>query len=156
MKSRQTRHAFRVTAIAIGVLFSATIFAQNVDRISKEEVARRQAGLPRGVAAVARGQAAMQARNYRLAHDEFRTALNFLPDAVTSEKAHDDAITGFCDSGVRVAEQDVAEGNYPEAESILREVLQDRYDPNCRAALEMLAHLQQPGYFNKTSGPKFR
>ncbi|HLW34509.1 MAG TPA: Amuc_1098 family type IV pilus outer membrane protein [Chthoniobacterales bacterium] len=155
MKSRQTRHAFRVTAIAIGVLFSATIFAQNVDRISKEEVARRQAGLPRGVAAVARGQAAMQARNYRLAHDEFRTALNFLPDAVTSEKAHDDAITGFCDSGVRVAEQDVAEGNYPEAESILREVLQDRYDPNCRAALEMLAHLQQPGYFNKTSGPKF-
>ncbi len=153
MKSRLTRRAIRVAAI--GALFSATALAQNVDRISSQEVARRQAGLPRGVAAVARGQAAMQARNYRLAHDEFRTALNFLPDAVTSEKAHEEALTGFCDSGVRIAEQAVADGNYAEAESILREVLQDRYDPNCRAALEMLAHLQQPGYFNKTSGPKF-
>ena len=153
MKSLFTRRAFRIAFI--NLLFSATSFAQNIDRISKEEVARRQAELPRGVAAVARGQAAVRARNYRLAHDEFRTALNFLPDAITSEKAHDDALTGFCDSGVRLAEQAVANGNYAEAESILREVLQDRYDPNCRAALEMLSHLQQPGYFNKTSGPKF-
>lgn len=153
MKFCLTRRAFRVAAI--GALFSSTVFAQNVDRISTEEVARRQAAMPRGVAAVARGQAAMQARNYRLAHDEFRNALNLLPDAVTSEKAHEEALTGFCDSGIRVAEQAVADGNYAEAESILREVVQDRYDPNCRAALEMLAHLQQPGYFNKTSGPKF-
>jgi len=70
-------------------LFCSTALAQNVDRISSQEVARRETGLPRAVAAVARGQAAMQARNYRLAPDEFRTALNFLPDAVTSEKAHE-------------------------------------------------------------------
>ncbi len=111
--------------------------------------------MPRGVAAVARGQAAMQAKNYRLAHDEFRTALNFLPDAVTSAKVHDDALAGFCDSGSKLAEQDVADGNYADAESIVREVLDDRYDPNCRPALDLLAHLQQPGYFNKTTGPKF-
>ena len=97
----------------------------------------------------------MQAKNYRLAHEEFRNALNMLPDAVTSSKAHDEALAGFCESAVRVAEQDVAEGNFAEAESVLREVLQDRYDPNCRPALEMLAHLQQPGYLNKTNGPKF-
>jgi general secretion pathway protein D len=141
--------------LTIFVFFGASAFAQNVDRISKEEIARRQAALPRGVEAVARGQAAMQARNYRLAHEEFRNALNNLPDAVTSEKAHEDALAGFCESGVKVAEQDVAEGNFAEAESVLREVLQDRYAPNCRPALEMLAHLQQPGYYNKTTGPKF-
>src|SRR5205809_1979721 len=141
--------------IATQFVFCLAVNSQNVDRISKREVERRQAGLPRGAAALAQAQAAMQARNYRLAHDEFRTALNSLPDAVTSAKAHDEALAGFCDSGVKLAEQEVADGRFSEAESIVREVLEERYDPNCRPALELLAHLQQPGYFNKTMGPKF-
>src|SRR5207249_6066888 len=33
--------------------------------------------------------------------------------------------------------------------------LSDRYDPNCREAAQLLAHLRQPGYFNKTMGPNF-
>jgi general secretion pathway protein D len=152
--SRRRWSLFGLSVVAQFV-FCFAVTAQNVDRISQLEVERRQAALPRGVEAVARGQAAMQSRNYRLAHDEFRTALNSLHDAVTSAKAHDEALAGFCDSGVKLAEQEVADGRYAEAESILREVLEDRYDPNCRPALEMLAHLQQPGYFNKTVGPKF-
>jgi len=104
---------------------------------------------------LARAQSAMRSRNYAVAHEEFRSALELLPDAVTSGKAHDEALTGFCESGVKVAEQKIADGNFAEAESVLREVLQDRYDPNCRPALELLAHLQQPGYFNKTMGPTF-
>src|SRR5438270_8563270 len=135
--------------------FTSAVLAQNVDRISKREIERRQAALPQGVEALARAQAAMQARNYTLAHEEFRNALNSLPDAVTSSKAHDEALAGFCESGVKVAEQDIADGKFAEAESVVREVLEDRYAPNCRPALELLAHLQQPGYFNKTMGPKF-
>ncbi len=42
-----------------------------------------------------------------------------------------------------------------EAESILREVLDERYDPNCHPAAELLAQMQKPGHFNKTMGPKF-
>src|SRR5436190_2071999 len=133
--------------------FTSAVLAQNVDRISKREIERRQAALPRGVEVLARAQAAMKARNYAVAHEEFRRALELLPDAVTSGKVHDEALTGFCESGVKVAEQKIADGNFAEAESVLREALQDRYDPNCRPALELLAHLQQPGYFNKTMGP---
>ena len=141
--------------IAAEVGFTSAVLAQNVDRISKREIERRQAALPRGVDVLARAQSAMRARNYAVAHEEFRSALELLPDAVTSGKAHDEALTGFCESGVKVAEQRIADGNFAEAESVLREVLQDRYDPNCRPALELLAHLQQPGYFNKTMGPTF-
>src|SRR5438309_3538825 len=141
--------------ILLSSIFCSAVFAQNVDRISKREIERRQAALPRGAEVLARAQSAMRARNYAVAHEEFRSALELLPDAVTSSKAHDEALTGFCESGVKVAEQRIADGNFAEAESVLREVLQDRYDPNCRPALELLAHLQQPGYFNKTMGPKF-
>ena len=129
--------------------------AQNLERITKREVQRREAALPRGAEALASAQAAMKARSYALAHEEFRNALNFLPDATTSSRTHDEALSGFCESGVKVAEQDMAEGKFGEAESIVREILDDRYNPNCRPAAELLAHLQQPGYFNTTMGPKF-
>src|SRR2546421_5698988 len=156
---RSTFRRDRLVSVSLIVtsqlIFGFALAAQNVDRISKREVERRQAALPSGVAALARAQAAIQAQNYAVAHDEFRSALNSLPDAITSAKAHDEAVAGFCESGVKVAEQNIADGKFVEAESVVREVLEDRYDPNCRPALELLAHLQQPGYFNKTMGPKF-
>ena len=141
--------------VAVQLILGFALQAQSLSRINKREIERRQAAFPRGVEALARAQAAMQVKNYTLARDEFRNALNLLPDAVTTAKAHDEALAGFCQSGVKVAEQNIAEGKFAEAESVLREVLEDRYDPNCRPALELLAHVQEPGYFNRTMGPKF-
>ena len=97
----------------------------------------------------------MKAKNYSLAHEEFKTAVRYLPDAVVSGKAHDEAVEGFCKSGVILAEARIAQADYVGAEAILSEILSDRYDPNCRPARELMAHLHQPGYFNKTMGPKF-
>ena len=123
--------------------------------VADREAARREANLPRGQEALGRAKAAMVERNYTVAHEEFRLALNYLPDAVVSERSHDDALTGFCASGLKLAEQKVAEGKYGEAEAICREILSNRYDPNCRPAAEMLARLQEPGAVNRTMGPKF-
>ena len=129
--------------------------AQNVNFVAEREVARRQAALPRGEAALARGKVAMAAGDFVLAHEEFRAAVKLLPDAVVSGKPHDEAVSGFCASGIKLAGQRIAEGKYAEAEAICREMLGDRYDPNYRPAAELLARLQQPGYFNRTSGPQF-
>jgi len=129
--------------------------AQSVDQVAQREVERRQAAMPRGEEAIARGRRAMQEKNFTVAHEEFRTAVHLLPDAVTSGKLHDEALEGFCASGVKLAEQKIAEGKFMEAESILREVLDERYDPNCHPAAELLAQMQKPGQFNKTMGPKF-
>src|SRR5438132_4811738 len=133
----------------------ATSTAQSVDQVAQREVERRQAAMPRGEEAIARGRRAMQEKNFTVAHEEFRTAVRLLPDAVTSGKLHDEALEGFCTSGVKLAEQKIAEGKFMEAESILREVLDERYDPNCRPAAELLAQMQKPGHFNRTMGPKF-
>ena len=136
-------------------LFSLSTVAQNVERISKKEIARRQAALPAGEEALARGKLAMKAKNFAVAHEEFRMAVSYLPDAVVSGKTHDDAVDGFCESGMKLAEQRVAEGKYAEAEAIVQEILSDRYNPNCRPAAEMLVKLQTPGFYNRTMGPKF-
>src|SRR6266487_3016213 len=131
-------------------IFCVSSFAQSSEPVAEREVQRRQSAIPQGEAALARGKAAMQAKNYTVAHEEFRTAVSYLPDAVVSGKAHDQAVEGFCKSGVTLAEARIAQTDYAGAEAILREVLSDRYDPNCRPAAELLAHLHQPGYFNKT------
>jgi len=136
-------------------LVCASSFAQTADTVAEREVQRRQTAIPQGEAALIRAKAAMKAKNFTVAHEEFRTALVYLPDAVVSGKAHDDAVEGFCKSGVILAEARIAQADYAGAEAILNEILSDRYDANCRPARELLTHLRQPGYFNKTMGPKF-
>jgi general secretion pathway protein D len=144
-----------VVASLLVTVTSASSFAQTPDNVAEREVQKRQAGISQGEAALARGQAAMKAKDYGAAHEEFRTAVMYLPDAVVSGKAHDEAVEGFCKSGVVLAEARIAEGRYADAEAILSEVLSDRYDPKCRPAQELYAHLRQPGYFNKTMSPTF-
>src|SRR5438132_4672043 len=141
-------------AIAICFLICATAFAQNADSIADREVQRRQAGIPESEAALARGKSAMRSKNYTVAYQEFKTAVSYLPDAVVSGRAHDEAAEGVCKSGVVLAEARIAQGDYAGAEAILSEIL-NRYDPNCRKAQELFANLRQPGYFNKTVDATF-
>src|SRR5438132_97428 len=141
-------------AVAICFLICATAFAQNADSIADREVQRRQAGIPESEAALARGKSAMRSKNYTVAYQEFKTAVSYLPDAVVSGRAHDEAAEGVCKSGVVLAEARIAQGDYAGAEAILSEIL-NRYDPNCRKAQELFANLRQPGYFNKTVDATF-
>src|SRR5947199_4626409 len=130
----------------------ATSFAQtpDSDSVAEREVQRRQANIPQGESALARGNSAMKAKNYTLAREEFRTAVTYLPDSVVSGKAHDQAVGGFCKSGVALAEARIAEGRNADAEAILSEILSDRYDPKCRPAHLLYTQLRQPGSFDKT------
>src|SRR5947209_4337315 len=156
MKESPRSFLWKLCPIAMsGLLVGSMSVAQDTNAIAKSEATRREAALPRGQEALGRAKAAMAEGNYTVAHEEFRLALNFLPDAVVSEKSHDDAVSGFCASGLKLAEQKIAEGKYGEAEAICREILSNRYDPNCRPAAEMLARLQDPGSVNRTMGPKF-
>ena len=147
-----TPNFFGNAAVTIASLsiFCLTSFAQNVERIETKEQRRREAAVPHGEEALAAGKVAMKERNYAVAHEQFRIAVRYLPGT-----GHDEAVDGFCKSGVKLAEEEIAQGQYTEAEEIVQEVLDPRYDPNCRPALELLAHLRTPGYYNKTMAPKF-
>ena len=147
-------HSEAATAVAAALwaallILTTPAFAQNAESIADREVQRRQSAIPAGEAALARGKSALRSRNYTVAYQEFKTAIAYLPDAVVSGRAHDEAADGVCKSGTVLAEARIAQGDYAGAEAILNEIL-TRYDPNCRKAQELLAHMRQPGYFNKT------
>src|SRR5436190_19208367 len=143
-----SRYCAAALWVALFALSTAAL-AQTPDNIAEREMQRRQAAIPEGEAALARGKSALKTRNYTVAYQEFKTAIGSLPDAVVSGKAHDEAAEGVCKSGTVLAEARIAEGDYPGAEAILSDIL-NHYDPNCRKAQELYAHLRTPGYFNKT------
>src|SRR5437899_3004934 len=71
-----------------------------------------------------------------------------MPDSVVSGKAHDEAVDGFCKSGVLLAQARIAQRDNVGAEAILSEVLSNQYDPKYRGAQLLYAQLRQPGNFN--------
>lgn len=89
--------------------------------------------------ALARGRAAMNANDFARAFAEYRVALNALAPTAVSARQHDEALRGFSESGVKLAQQRLSEGRAPEAEHITREVLSA--NANYRPALELLARL---------------
>lgn len=130
-------------------LVCRTAFAQTTsDNTAEREVQRRQAAMPQGEAALTRGMSAMKARNYTLAHEEFKSAVTNLPDSVMSGKAHDEAVDGFCKSGVLLAQARIKQGDNAGAEAILSEVLSNQYDPKYKGAQLLYTQLRQPGSFN--------
>ena len=144
----------RIASLVICGMVSAS-FAQDVHSIAEREVMRRQQGIGHGEATLIQAKAAMDVKDYVRAHDAYRAACSFLPDGTASNNAHIEALRGFCESGVKLAETRIAEGRYGEAEQVVAEILTYQYDPNCREAREIYNHLHEPGYYNKTMGPKF-
>src|SRR5437773_8343570 len=104
--------------------------AQSVKKIADREAARRQAHIPRGEEVLARAQSELHAKQYALAHEDFRVALRYLPNSPAAGKSYSAALDGFCESGVKLAEQRIAEGKYEESELILNEILTDAYNSN--------------------------
>src|SRR5213080_2367839 len=145
----------RLVVSGLILCLPAVVQAQNVKNIADREAARRQAHIPRGEEVLARAQSELSAKQYSLAHEDFRTALHYLPGSAASGGPYSAALAGFCESGVKLAEQRIAEGKYEEAEQILNDILTDPYNPNCREARTLLTHLHDPGYINKTMGPTF-
>src|SRR5437763_14630673 len=134
--------------------FPPALQGQNVKRIAAREAARRQAHIPRGEEVLARAQSELHAKQYTLAHDDFLVALRYLPNSPAAGSSYAAALDGFCESGVKLAEQRIAEGKYEESEVVLNEILTDAYNPNCPEARTLLTHLHDSGYINKTMGQK--
>src|SRR5438445_13566679 len=93
----------------------------------------------------------MKEKNYTLAHEEFKSAATNLPDSVMSGKAHDEAVDGFCKSGVLLAQARIAQRDNVGAEAILSEVLSNQYNTKYQGEQMLYAQLRQPGNFNNES-----
>jgi general secretion pathway protein D len=128
----------------------------SVEGVAGRELARRQDALERARAAMEAGDLAMKQRDYETAFAQYRLACDLLPESSSTHRLRMLALDGLCDAGCCLAEQRIAEGRYQDAENTAKFVLDDKYDPHCHRAIVILAHLEDPDYYNKTITPKFR
>ncbi len=123
---------------------------------AEREKARRYDYERRGRETIDSGDRAMKDRDYEKATAYFKNACDIIPNAPNSRSLYEEALDKFCEASCKLAEQRITEGRYADAENTLRIVLDERYDPSCKKAIILLARLEQPDYYNKTIGPKFR
>ena len=143
--------------LACSLIVAPTLtFAASVQGTAEAERGRRADYEVKGNEAIDNGDNAMRARDYDKAFAYYKRACDIIPNAPLSQRLYDHALRDLCEAGCTLAEQRITEGRYADAENTLKIVTDDRYDPRCKRAIIILAHLEQPDYYNRTVGPQFR
>ena len=137
-----------------GQIPSATV-PNSVQGIADREITRRNDQVARAQQAIAEGDKAMAAKDYETAVQQYKAAADILTESPVTRKLRAAAVERYCIASVKLAERQIAEGNFAQAEATAKAVLAPNYDPKCSAARTLLAHLNEPGYYNKTITPKF-
>ncbi len=127
----------------------------SLETAADAEITRRQEDLARAEAALRRGDSALAANDIENAYIAYKEAVDLVPDGSAAGGLRARALSRFSSTSVRFAEYLVSRGEYARAESVAREVLEPRYNPNYRPAAVFLTRLEQPDYFNKTITPAF-
>ena len=145
--------AVAAPAFADGVVSSSA--PHSVQGIAEREIARRADQVARAQQAIAEGDKAMAAKDYEVAVQQYKAACDVLTESPVTHKLRAAAVDRYCIASVKLAERQIAEGNFAQAEATAKAVLASNYNPNCSDALALLCHLKEPGYYNKTITPKF-
>jgi len=119
-------------------------------------IARKEADARRAATCIESGDAAMKQKDYETAFEQYKAACDLLPESRETKHLRYDALDGLDDAACRLAEQRISEGRYEDAKNLCNAVLAPGYDPDCHRAAVILAHLEDPDYYNTTITPRFR
>lgn len=124
-----------------------------VPGIASTYVIRLQENVKKADEAALRGSQLMADGDYQGAIDQYRAALDLLPDAPMTEPRRRAYITQFARASVLLATQRAEEGRYPEAIALVEDVLQPSVDPDNIDAKRLLERLNDPDYYSPALTP---
>ena len=133
----------------------AHVVAQNIESMSDKEIVRRQENLLVGEKLIAAGDKAVAEKDYESAYTNYLDALNAIPAGSAAGDLRAKTLSKFTRAALRYAERLIADGRFSDAERVAKTVLLPEYDPQNKAAVQMLSNLEQPDYYNKTVTPQF-
>jgi general secretion pathway protein D len=143
-------------SVALSYLAIApVVLAQTIQVISEREIVRRQENLVVGEKLVAEGDKAMDEKNYETAYTSYLDALNAIPAGAATGDLHRKTLSKFIKAALLYAEKLIEDGRYNDAERVAKTILLPEFDPKNKAAVRLLANLEQPDYYNKTVTPEF-
>ena len=122
---------------------------------AEQQSARYEANERLARTAIDEGDRQLKTKHYYEAVQQYQFAADKLPAAPITQSLRNRAIAGLGEASVRLAEQRITEGRYEDATRLATTVLEPQYYPNYKPAVELLAHMEDPDWFNKTPGPVF-
>jgi len=114
----------------------------SVSSIASREIARRQAREQEAIAAIARGDKAMAEKDYEAALNEYKTAMDLLPEAPMTQGWRDVAAAKYCDAAVELARERAKNGRYQDAKALLVDAMNRK--PDCAKAKKLMKELDDP------------
>lgn len=128
-------------------------YGSGVPSIATNYVIRLQERVKKADEAALRGSQLMADGDYQGAIDQYRAALDLLPEAPMTEPRRRAYIKQFSRASVLLATQRAEEGRYPEAIALVEEVLQPSVDPDNIDAKRLLERLNDPDYYSPALTP---
>lgn len=146
-----------ISTFAIAAQFTP-VYAQQAQMqgTAEREIHSREIKSNFAKEAIDQGNTALANKDYESAYAYFKSAVDALPnggDATADLRS--EAMSGFGTAVISLAKQRISEGRYEDAETTVKVILEEQYDPDYQPALKLLADLKTPGTFNPTLTPGF-
>lgn len=146
-----------LTVIAAASMAFSTAFTQaQVQSTAEREIRKQESLAEYAQKAVNKGTEAMMSNDYESAFAYFKSAVDVLPSSGTATSSvRAAALDGFSRAAVKLTEQRISEGRFQDATTTITVVLEDRYNPTYRPALDLQAKLNDPTRYNRALTPGF-
>lgn len=124
----------------------------SVSSIVQRELARRNQRVQDAQTAIAKGDALFADGDYEGALNEYKTALDLLPDAPMTAALRDIATAKYCDASVELARERAKNGRYVDAKALLNDAL--ARSPGHKKAEILLKQLDDPERYEPALTPE--
>ena len=146
-----------VPSLLLGIAASAA-FAQSpgVQSIADREIQRQEAMAKYAESSIEKGQKAMAANDFESAFSYYRAAVDALPSGGSAVAGlRQEALEGLGNASIQLARQRISEGRMEDARTTVAFILEDRYLPDYKPALDLQKQLNDPGRFDSALTPNF-
>ena len=120
--------------------------------IADREISRRLQRVQEAQAAVERGDKKYAEGDYEGALNEYKTALDLLPEAPVTQQLRDAVIERYCAAATELARERAKNGRYADAKQLLNDAL--ARNPNCAKAKVLLKQLDDPDRYEPALTPE--
>lgn len=130
--------------------------SQGLLQLADKEIVRRQENLIRSRRLSQEAREALRNKEYEISYVKYLDAVELMPSGEeVLAKERTTLVNQFSDAAVKYAEFLITQGRYSDAEQVAKTVLLPRFNPTYRPAVQLIANLEQPDYYNKTVTPQF-
>jgi general secretion pathway protein D len=123
--------------------------------ISEREILKRQEEVKQAEQLVNQARRDLADKNLEGAYSNYIQALQITRPGASTQKQRAALVAEFSKTGIDYANWLISNGRYQDAENTAKTILSPDFNPNFKPAMQMLANLEQPGYYNRTVTPAF-